>query len=313
MSDIVLGEPDLAGYLDHHPHYGAITGRYANRISDGQFDLNGHTYQLPKNKDNRTCLHGGSKGFDKKLWSADTMTDGDDSIVHLTYASPHDEEGFPGELETVVSYRLTSKNELRIDYAARSSRATVINLTNHSYFNLGGQESESVRDHEVCICAPYFLPSNQYDTPTGEILSVKKTDFDFLRPILLEERMNSTHPQFVKSGGFDHCYVFGKRSSDRDWDCRVTHPSSGRTMEVLTDQPAVQSYTGNSLGENTVAGKNGKPPVAHQALCLETQHFPDSPNIPFFPTTRLEPEDTFQSYTIYRFGLIEKTLFFSAR
>ncbi|MGE9291439.1 MAG: aldose epimerase family protein, partial [Puniceicoccales bacterium] len=165
LADVVLGEPDLAGYLDHHPHYGAITGRFANRIRNAKFVLNGHEYHLPKNKDGQHCLHGGAHGFDKKLWSADTMTDGGDSVVHLSYTSPHEEEGFPGELETVVSYRLTASNELRIDYAAHSNRTTVINLTNHSYFNLGGQNNPSARDHEVCIKAPFFVPTDEADIP----------------------------------------------------------------------------------------------------------------------------------------------------
>ncbi|MBC2603582.1 aldose epimerase family protein [Puniceicoccus vermicola] len=304
LADVVLGEPDLAGYLDHHPHYGAITGRFANRIRNGQFVLNGHQYQLPKNKDGLHCLHGGAKGFDKRLWSADTMTDGGDSVVHLSYTSPHEEEGFPGELETVVSYRLTENNELRIDYAAHSNRTTIINLTNHSYFNLGGQENLSARDHEVCIKAPYFAPTDEADIPTGEILSVEGTDFDFQESALLDTKMKGNHPQLVKTGGFDHSFVFGKRHSDRPWDCRVVHQPTGRTMEVLTSEPCVQLYTGNSLGETEVAGKNGKTPVKHQALCLETQHLPDSPNIPYFPSTRLEPEETFRSFTTYRFGVL---------
>lgn len=303
IDDVVLGEPDLAGYLKHHPHYGAITGRFANRIRHGQFILNGHRYQLPKNMDGLHCLHGGAHGFDKKLWAADTMTDRGDSVVHLSYTSPHEEEGFPGELETVVSYRLTAANELRIDYAAHSSRTTIVNLTNHSYFNLGGQNNLSVRDHEVCIKAPCFTPTDEWGIPTGEILSVANTDFDFRESVVLDERMDGSDPQLVRNGGFDHSFVFGKRASDRHWDCRVVHPPTGRTMEVLTSEPAVQLYTGNSLDGTTVPGKNGKPPVKHQALCLETQHLPDSPNIPYFPSTRLEPEETFRSFTIYRFGV----------
>ena len=301
-TDVVLGQPDMAGYLDHHPHYGAITGRFANRIRNGQFVLNGHLYQLPKNKDDLHCLHGGAHGFDKKLWSADTLTDGDDSIVHLSYTSPHGEEGFPGEMEVVVTYRLTSANELRIDYAARSNRTTIVNLTNHSYFNLGGQENLSINDHELCIRAPFFVPTDEWDIPTGEILAVDGTDFDFRESVSLEKALKGTHPQVARVGGFDHSFLFGRRSADRDWDCRVVHPASGRTMEVLTSEPAVQFYSGNALWETTLPGKNGKAPIPHQALCLETQHLPDSPNLPHFPTTRLEPEDTFESFTLYRFG-----------
>ena len=303
LDDVVLGQPDLAGYLDHHPHYGAITGRFANRIRNGELVLNGHTYSLPKNKDDRHCLHGGSHGFDKKLWSADVMTDQDDSIVHLSYTSPHGEEGFPGEMEVVVTYRLTGANELRIEYAAHSNRTTVVNLTNHSYFNLGGQNSLSVKDHEVCIHAPYYAPTDEWDIPTGEIRSVAGTDFDFSKPVTLEEALKGTDPELLRVGGFDHSFVFGRRSSTRAWDCRVVHPATGRTMEVLTSEPAVQLYSGNSLDEVTLPGKNGKPPVPHQALCLETQHLPDSPNIPHFPSTRLEPEVTFRSSTTYKFGI----------
>jgi len=302
-ADVVLGQPDLAGYLDHHPHYGAITGRFANRIRHGQFTLNGHRYQLPKNKDGLHTLHGGSHGFDKKLWSADTLTDSGDSIVHLSYTSPHEEEGFPGEMEVVVTYRLTASNELRIEYAAHSNRTTVVNLTNHSYFNLGGQDNPSIRDHEVCIRAPFFVPTDEWDIPTGEILSVAGTDFDFREPVSMGAALGGNHPQVVRVGGFDHSFVFGQRTDDRDWDCRVVHPTSGRTMEVLTSEPAVQLYTGNSLAGTTLSGKNGKPPVTHQALCLETQHLPDSPNLPHFPSTRLEPEETFASTTVYRFGV----------
>lgn len=302
LADIVLGEPDLAGYLDHHPHYGAITGRFANRIRDGRFVLDGHAYQLPRNKDGLHCLHGGFHGFDKKLWLADTLTDGGDSVVHLSYTSPHGEEGFPGEMETTVSYRLTADNQLRIDYAARSDRTTIVNLTNHSYFNLGGQDNLSIRDHEVCIRAPFFVPTDEWDVPTGEILSVVGTDFDFREPVLLEHRMDGSHPQLVKTGGFDHSFLFGPRAEERDWDCRVTHPATGRFFEVITSEPSVQFYTGNALEETTLAGKNGKPPIPFQALCLETQHLPDSPNLPHFPSTRLDPGETFQSFTIYRFG-----------
>jgi len=302
-SDVVLGEPNLAGYLDHHPHYGAITGRFANRIRNGEFSLNGHVYELPKNKDGKHCLHGGSHGFDKRLWEAHSMTDGDDSIVHLDYTSPHGEEGFPGDIETTVTYRLTASNELRIEYAATTTRTTFINLTNHSYFNLGGQDNLSIRDHEVCIRAPFFLPTDEDAIPTGEILSVEGTDFDFQSPAGLGSRMDGSHPQIVQTEGFDHSFLFGKRLANRDWDCRVVHPKSGRTIEVFTSEPAVQLYTSNTLGETTVPGKNGKCPVKHQALCLETQHLADSPNVPHFPSTRLEPGDTFRSLTLYRFGV----------
>ncbi|MEM0966463.1 MAG: aldose epimerase family protein [Verrucomicrobiota bacterium] len=302
-ADVVLGEPDLAGYLDHHPHYGAITGRYANRIRDAEFALDGHTYHLPKNKFNKYCLHGGFKGFDKKLWSAATMNDGADSLVQLSYTSPDGEEGFPGKLETMVSYRLTSGNELRIEYTAQSDRTTVINLTNHSYFNLGGPESHSIKDHEVCIRAPFFVPTDEDDIPTGEILAVDGTDFDLRKSVPVGERLASDHPQILRVGGFDHSFLFGQRSHDRDWDCRVVHPGSGRTMEVLTSEPAVQLYTANTLGDTTLPGKNGEKPRNHQALCLETQHLANSPNEPHFPSTVLKPGDTFRSFTVYRFGV----------
>ncbi|MFP4358484.1 MAG: aldose epimerase family protein [Puniceicoccaceae bacterium] len=303
FADVVLGQTDLAGYLDHHPHYGAITGRFANRIRDGLFTLDGHTYRLPRNKDGKTCLHGGAHGFDKKLWTADTLTDGPDAVLHLAYTSPHLEEGFPGELEVVVSYRLTPANELIIDYAARTDRPTVVNLTNHSYFNLGGTGADSVRDHEVCIRAPFYAPLEDWDLPTGEILAVGGTPFDFREPALLGPRLGADHPQRNRVGGFDHSFLFGRRAADRGWDCRVRHPASGRVLEILTDEPAVQFYTGNALDETEVAGKDGRPPRVHQALCLETQHLPDSPNIPHFPTTRLDPEQMFRSRTVHRFSV----------
>ena len=301
LADVVLGQTDLEGYLGHHPHYGAITGRFANRIRGGEFVLDGHRYPVTRNKDGKTCLHGGAHGFDKKLWAADTLTDGPDAILHLSYTSPHLEEGFPGELEVVVSYRLTSDDRLIIDYAAQTSRPTVVNLTNHSYFNLAGTGAVSVSDHEVCIRAPFYLPSDADELPTGEILAVGGTPFDFREPALLGPRLEADHPQRNRVGGFDHSFVFGPREKDRDWDCRVRHPATGRVLEILTDEPAVQFYTGNSLGDTELAGKDERPPRAHQALCLETQHFPDSPNIPHFPTTRLDPEEIFRSRTVHRF------------
>lgn len=302
FEDVVLGPKDPAEYLGHHPHYGAITGRFANRIGGAAFVLDGHRYELPRNSRGRHCLHGGNEGFDKKLWSADLLTDGGDAVLHLSYTSPHLEEGFPGELETVVSYRLTASNELQIEYAAQTNRTTVVNLTNHSYFNLGGPGHPDVRDHELRIDAPFFAPTDD-EVPTGEILAVEGTPFDFREPTVLAERLEAVHPQLETAGGFDHSFVFGRRSPDRRWDCRLRHPASGRVLEAWTDEPAVQLYTANNLGSANQPGKDGRPPRKHQAVCLETQHLPDSPNQPHFPSTRLEPGRFFRSRTIYRFDV----------
>lgn len=301
-ADVVLGEPDLAGYLAHHPHYGAITGRYANRIANGRFSIDGEEYELPRNFEGRHCLHGGSNGLDKKLWSAETEEFDTEVRLKLSLTSPHLDQGFPGELSITVTYSLNLENELGIEYIARTTEPTVLNLTNHSYFNLGGQDNPSVADHEVCLRAPLFLPTDGFGIPGGEILPVAETPFDFNESTPLADRLTPVHPQQELVGGFDHSWIFGLRDPDRAWDCRVTHPTTGRTMEVLTTEPAVQFYTSNSLGKTDVPGKNGKRPLKHQALCLETQHLPDSPNHPHFPSTRLNPGDTFWSHTLYRFG-----------
>lgn len=302
-ADVVLGQNDLSGYLDHHPHYGAITGRFANRIANGLLALDGEVWELPKNFKGRHCIHGGSKGLDKKLWNAETSESEDRATLTLSLTSPHLDQGFPGDLSLTVSYSLNRENELQIEYRATTNRPTVVNLTNHSYFNLGGQDNPSVRDHEVCIRAPLFVPTDVFGIPSGEILRTEDTPFDFNESTPLESRLVPRHVQQKLVDGFDHSWIFGPREKNRPWDCRVQHPPSGRTMEVVTTEPAVQFYTGNNLPETEIPGKNGELPRRYQGLCLETQHLPNSPNHPHFPTTRLDPGETFSSQTIYRFGV----------
>lgn len=297
MGDIVLGFDDFTGYLIPPPYFGAIIGRYGNRIGHGRFKLDGVEYSLPKNDGDNT-LHGGIHGFDKVLWKA--TPEGANS-VQLTYLSKDGEEGFPGNLSATVVYTLTDNNELKIEYSATTDKDTVVNLTNHSYFNLAGEGQGDILGHSVTIDADRFTPVDKGLIPTGKLSGVEGTPLDFRQPHVIGERINSKDPQLVYGLGYDENFVLNHPGDLSAIAARVTEPKSGRVMEVLTSEPGLQFYTGNHL-DGTLHGKGGHVYAKNAAFCMETQHYPDSPNKPSFPSTVLKPGDRYHTTTIYRFS-----------
>lgn len=300
FADIVLGYDNLPQYLGHNPFFGTLVGRYANRIANGEFKLDGHTYQLAKNNGPNT-LHGGLVGFDKKVWKVQGVT-GANPALRLEYVSKDGEENFPGTLTTTVTYELTDNNELKIDYQATTDKKTVLNLTNHSYFNLEGEGSGQIVDHVVTINADRFTPVNANLIPTGELKSVEGTPFDFRKATPVAARINDKDQQLQYGQGYDHNFVLNRSGDGPSLAARVMSPKSGRVMEVLTTQPGVQFYTGNHL-ENGIKGKGGATYGFRSGLCFETQHFPDSPNQPNFPSTELAPGQRFHQITIFKFSV----------
>jgi aldose 1-epimerase len=298
MADVVLGKDTLADYEAGHPFFGCITGRYANRIAGSKFTLDGVEYILTKNGKGPHTLHGGKSGFDKKVWKASPVEKADAVGVALHYASADGEEGYPGELSCVVTYLLTDANELSIDYHANTTKPTVVNLTNHSYFNLAGEGSGTALDHELTILADRYTATDDDLIPTGELASVKGTPLDFTTAHPIGARIETDFTPLKQGVGYDHNYIVngtGLRPA-----ARVSDPKSGRVMDVLTTNPAVQLYTANHLKD--VNGKHGHLYQKRDALCLETQHFPDSPNQPSFPTTVLRPGETYHHQTLFRFS-----------
>jgi aldose 1-epimerase len=293
--DVVLGFDNLEGYEKPGPYFGAIIGRYGNRIAQGKFTLDGVTYTLAKNN-GENSLHGGRQGFDKRLWTASHATG---QSLELTYLSKDGEEGFPGDLSTTVTYTLTDNNELRIDYSATTDKDTVVNLTNHSYFNLAGQGEGDVLAHTVTIHADRFTPVDRTLIPTGELRSVEGTPFDFRQPHTIGERIDSADEQLALGGGYDHNFVINRTAPGLVLAAKVLEPKTGRALEVLTTEPGVQFYTANTLA---ATGKGGKAYGRRSAFCLETQHYPDSPNKPDFPSVVLKPGGHYQATTVYRFS-----------
>jgi len=295
-ANVVAGFDNLDQYLGGHPYFGATTGRYANRIANARFTLDGKEYKLAANN-GRNALHGGLKGFDKQLWKSEPLeTKAGQLSVRFTYLSKDGEEGYPGNLTTSVIYTLTDNDELIIDYSASTDKATVVNLTNHSYFNLGG--SGDILGHEVQINADHYTPVNDQLIPTGELGPVSETPLDFRKPAVVGDRIDQLKPV---PGGYDHNFVLKREGSGLEPAAVVTDPKSGRRLEVLTTEPGMQLYTGNFL-DGKLQGINGFTFNKHSALCLETQHFPDSPNQPKFPTTTLLPGAGFKSSTVFRFS-----------
>jgi aldose 1-epimerase len=295
--DVVLGFDNFEGYLKPPPYFGAIVGRYGNRIANGKFTLDGVEYTLARNNGDNS-LHGGIRGFDKRIW---TVTHSSGQRLELTYLSKDGEEGYPGNLTTTVTYTVTDNNELKIDYAATTDKDTVLNLTNHSYFNLAGQGEGDVLAHEVVIRADRFTPVDKTLIPTGELRSVEGTPLDFRQLHRIGERIDSGDEQLVLGHGYDHNFVLNKPGTTLESAATVTEPKSGRVLEVLTTEPGVQFYTANFL-DGTLTGKGGKVYGRRSAFCLETQHFPDSPNKPGFPSVVLKPGGRYQSTTVYRFS-----------
>jgi len=299
MDDVVLGFDSVDGYLTDEPFFGALIGRYGNRIAKGHFTLDGKTYTLPTN-DGPNTLHGGPKGFDKVLWTAKPIENG----VQLTYLSKDGEEGFPGNLTATVRYTLMG-NDLRIEYSATADKDTVLNLTNHSYFNLSGQGNGDILKHVMQINASHYTPVDSTLIPTGKIPPVAGTPFDFRTPHAIGERIGNDNEQLHLAKGYDHNWVLDNKTGKVAEAAKAYDPSTGRTLEVLTDQPGVQFYTGNFL-DGTIKGIDGKAYVHRGAFCLETQHFPDSPNHANFPSTELKPGGRYHTVTIFRFGVQPK-------
>jgi aldose 1-epimerase len=302
--DVTLGLDAVEDYVDNNAHYfGTLVGRFANRIAHGRFSLNGKSYSLPLNEESAQ-LHGGPEGFSHKLWKGTVRAGPDGQVLVLDYTSKSGEMGYPGTLKVRAAITLTPENGLRYEFTATTSAPTVVNLTMHPYFNLAGQESGSVRNHSVRIMADQYLPTSaETNTPTGDLESVTDGPFDFREPQSLDHRLDSPNPQVDKAHGFDHTFVL---RADRDLSepvATVVEEASGRKMEVFTSEPGIQFYTGNAL-DGTLAGKNGYFYPRHSGLCLETQHFPDSPNIAKFPSTVLNPGETFSSFTEFRFSTV---------
>lgn len=294
MGDVVLGFDSLSGYLQKaNPYFGALIGRYGNRIAHAKFSLDGKTYSLVAN-DHGNSLHGGDKGFDKVVWNAEKQSD---SSLQLTYHSKDGEQGYPGDLDVTVVYTLTADNALRIDYTATTDKSTPVNLTNHAYYNLSGGSDSTILNHQLELNADRYTPVDSLLIPTGEIRGVKGTPFDFtvMKPI-------GRDIEQVK-GGYDHNWVLNKTGNELTKAATLYHPASGRIMEVYTTEPAIQFYSGNFLDGTLSNTKGGTKYVKHAALCLETQHYPDSPNQANFPNTVLKPGETYQQTTLYKFGV----------
>ncbi len=298
MGDVVQGFDTIEGYLQPEPFFGALIGRYGNRIGGAKFTLDGHTYTLDKNDGNNT-LHGGARGFDKRVWTGKELPDGG---LELTYTSADGEEGFPGTVKATVQYHLTDKNELQIDYHVTTDKNTVVNLTNHSYFNLKGAGEGDILGHLVTIHADRFTPVDSGLIPTGELRSVEGTPFDFRKPTAIGARINQDDEQLKLGKGYDHNWVLNRKGPSLSLAAHVEEPTTGRVMEVLTFEPGLQFYTGNFL-DGTLKGKNGKVYAHRAAFCMETQHFPDSPNKPSFPSTELKPGQEYHTTTVYRFSV----------
>jgi aldose 1-epimerase len=294
-ANVTLHFPDFAGYLVNGPHFGGICGRYANRIAFGKFSLDGKDYLLATNNGPHH-LHGGNVGFDKKVWRHERVGGDDFAGVKFTYESADGEEGYPGALTVTVAYTLNDKNELRLDYAAATDKPTVLNLTNHAYWNLAGAANGTVHDHELTLFCDKYLPVDKDAIPTGELADVAGTPMDFRQPHKIGERIEQT---VNGNGGYDHCYVINGTYGELRPAAKLIEPVSGRVLEISTTEPGIQLYTGNFLNGTPETGNA----VKHGAFCLEAQHFPDSPNRPEFPTTVLKPGETYTRTTVHKFSV----------
>lgn len=295
LGDVVFGFDGLKGYLGSHPYFGSTVGRYANRIAKGKFTLDGKEYTLAINN-GPNSLHGGKIGFDRRVWKAEPLREPHAAAVRFTYLSPDGEENYPGNLSVSVTYTLTDENALKLDYSAKTDKATPVNLTNHSYFNLAGSGGD-ILGYVLYLNADWFTPVDATLIPTGEIRSVKGTPLDFTKPTPI-----GAHIAEIKDiGGYDHNFVINGEPGKLRLAARVSEPTSGRQMEVWTTEPGVQFYSSIGL-DGTIVGKGGITYKKYGALCLETQHYPDSPNHPNFPSTILRPGESFHSETIYKFS-----------
>lgn len=296
--DIVLGFDNLGDYLTRSPFFGCVTGRFANRIAGGKFHLQGKTYQLAQNN-GQNHLHGGKVGFDKVVWSAEPISSPEGVGVALSYLSPDGEEGYPGNLSVTVTYTLTNDNALQIDYTATTDQATILNLTNHTYFNLVGEGT--ILDHELMINADRYTPVDETAIPLGELAPVADTPFDFRQFTRIGARIDQDNEQLRRGLGYDHNYVVNGTPGELRPAAAIREPRSGRRVDVHTTQPGVQFYSGNMM-PGSLPGKEGKVYPRRGGLCLETQHFPDSPNQPSFPSVVLEPGQTYHEVTVFKLG-----------
>ena len=301
LEDVVLGFDSPADYLTSPRYFGAVVGRYANRIAQGRFTIDGRIFQLARNN-GPNHLHGGTRGFDKVVWRGDPFERGGTSGVVLRYASAAGEEAYPGRLDASVTYTVTPDNELIVDYVATTDAPTHVNLTQHSFFNLAGAGARDVLDHELMLNASRYTPIDSTFIPTGELAPVVGTPFDFKTATRIGARITADHPQIHVGNGYNHNWVLDRTSDGLLLAARVGELTTGRTLEVLTTEPGIQFFTGNSL-DGSAIGKGGRAYQKHYGFCLETQHYPDSPNQPHFPSTLLRPGQTYRTRTIFRFGV----------
>lgn len=300
LTDVALGYENVAGYQQTgEPYFGALIGRYGNRIGKARFALEGKTYKVPAN-DNGQSLHGGPKGFHAQVWDAKQVND---FTLELSRISVDGEEGYPGNLTVKVTYALTDDNAIKIDYNATTDKTTVLNLTNHAYFNLNGQGNGDINDHILTINASRFTPVDAGLIPTGVLQDVAGTPFDFTKPTAIGERVDADNEQLKLGKGYDHNFVLTNSSTDLKQAAKITGPKTGITLEVLTTEPGVQFYGGNFLDGKLKDGKGGVVYAHRSGFCLETQHFPDSPNQPSFPSTTLKPGQTYKTTTLYKFSV----------
>ncbi len=298
--DIALGFDKLAGYIENNPHFGSLIGRYANRIAGAKFSLDGKEYHLAANNGPNT-LHGGIKGFDKVIWKAKPFKNSTGVGLILTYTSKDGEESFPGNVKAKVTYTLTDHDELSVDYEATTDKATPVNLTQHSYFNLKGEGNGDILGHEVTLNADRFTPVDKNLIPIGELRPVKNTPLDFTKPATIGARIDDKDEQMVLGRGYDHCFVINRTGDGSVLAARVHDPQSGRVLEIYTTEPGVQFYSGNFL--DGLVGKQGHSYKQRFGFALETQHYPDSPNQPQFPTTILRPGQVYRTRTVYKFSV----------
>jgi len=302
-ADIALGFKAAAEYGPDTPYFGCTVGRFANRIAHGKFSLDGKDYQLALNGDGVHALHGGTRGFDKRIWAAEALEE--KNAVRMSYTSPDGEENYPGNLEAAVTYTLTENNELKLDYTATTDQATPVNLTNHNYFNLAGHAAGNIGEQVLTINADHFIPTDGTGNPQENLRSVEGTPMDFRAPHAIGERINADYEpiRYLKSPGYDHNYCIHQRAEgELTFAARAEDPVSGRVMEVFTTEPGMQFYSGNFL-DGTSRRKNGGVYVHRGGFCLETQHYPDSPNRPQFPNTILRPGEVYRSQTVYKFSV----------
>lgn len=299
FADIVLGFDNPQQYITDSPYFGTVVGRYGNRIAKGQFTLDGETYTLAKNNSGHH-LHGGDVGFDKRLW---TVTSSNPNRLEMKLVSPDGDEGYPGELTVRVTYTLDEDNRLTVDYYATTDKPTVVNLTQHSYFNLAGHSAGSAMDHELLINAERYTEVDSELIPTGQLPAVVGTPLDFRQPVAVGARIDEKYPQLVNGGGYDHNWVLTeKAAAGSEPAAEVRDPKTGRTLVIYTEEPGIQFYAGNFL-DGSIIGKEGAVYDYRNTVVLETQHFPDSPNQPDFPSTRLDPGEVYKTRTVFEFGV----------